>query len=389
MKLLSIFAILFIGSASCQSEDPIAPLEQSETPESNAPKSDEIQSFTEPDNDVNIYDPKKCTLTPSPTLQEINDFYEWSDKHNKVYKTPQAKICKLVRVVYHMREIKAHNELFEQGKVSYQRDLTQYSDLSHDEKLETLLMKEVEFKPHLRQLKTPLPILPPARASVDWRVEGLVTPVGTQWKCGCCYAWAGSAALEGQLLKCGIYYDQVSVQQMVDCPTVGVWGCKSGWAYHAFKWQMNGGILAANTYTYKDAPGNCTYNKNDIVGYVHKAFQFNFTSVGGNASFIKQVVSAIGPVATVICVDSSLYQYKSGVYTISNCCQEVKHVVAIVGYGTDPKFGDYWIIKNSWGENWGEKGYAKIARGKNLCISESIIDYAQVRDVDGTVCDLF
>lgn len=50
---------------------------------------------------------------------------------------------------------------------------------------------------------------------------------------------------------------------------------------------MTGGILAAAQYPYKDSPRNCSFDKNHIVGYVHKAFQFNFTDVNGNASFIK------------------------------------------------------------------------------------------------------
>lgn len=50
---------------------------------------------------------------------------------------------------------------------------------------------------------------------------------------------------------------------------------------------MNGGILAAEQYPYKDSSRNCSFDKNHIVGYVHKPFQFNFTNVGGNSSFIK------------------------------------------------------------------------------------------------------
>jgi len=230
MKLLSIFVILLIGSVSCESEEDFAALGQSGTPEVIDPKSDEILSFTELDNDVHTYNPKDCTLKPPPELDEITAFYEWSDSYNKVYKTPQEKICKLVRVIYHMREVKAHNELYAIGRVSYKRDLTQYSDLTHDEKLDTLLMHDVQTQPQVRQAPETLPVFPPARGCVDWRNEGIVTPAGRQNKCGSCYAWSGAAALEGQLKKCGIFDGSISTQAMVDCPTVGVYGCKSGWA---------------------------------------------------------------------------------------------------------------------------------------------------------------
>merc|ERR1712113_928919 len=48
-----------------------------------------------------------------------------------------------------------------------------------------------------------------------------------------------------------------------------------------------------------------------------------------------------------------------------NCARQVDHAVTLVGYGHDDETGlDYWIIRNSWGESWGENGYARIQRGK-------------------------
>jgi cathepsin L len=90
-------------------------------------------------------------------------------------------------------------------------------------------MKDVQPQPQLRQNPGPLPTFPKARGCVDWRNEGIVTPAGRQNKCGSCYAWSGAAALEGQLKKCGIFNGSISTQLMVDCQTVGVYGCSSGW----------------------------------------------------------------------------------------------------------------------------------------------------------------
>jgi len=55
-------------------------------------------------------------------------------------------------------------------------------------------------------------------------------------------------------------------------------------------------------------------------------------------------VSATGPVSISICVEKSFLQYSSGIYDIPNCCKEVKHTIAIVGFGTDVKFGDFWFV---------------------------------------------
>ena len=71
----------------------------------------------------------------------------------------------------------------------------------------------------------------------------------------------------------------------------------------------------------------------------------------------------------VINAKDTLFSYSSGVY---NDCDNGRtvglHAVAVVGYGTDSRFGDFWLVRNSWGTKWGEQGNIRMARNKgNLC----------------------
>lgn len=74
-------------------------------------------------------------------------------------------------------------------------------------------------------------------------------------------------------------------------------------------------------------------------------------------------VATEGPI--VISVDASnWHSYESGVF---NGCDyneniDINHAVVLEGYGTDPEFGDYWLVRNSWGTDYGENGYIRIAR---------------------------
>jgi len=82
--------------------------------------------------------------------------------------------------------------------------------------------------------------------------------------------------------------------------------------------------------------------------------------------------SSGGPVS--VCVDASSWQnYQGGV--LSQCGNDVDHCVQAVGYNNYGESGAYWIVRNSWGEDWGEQGYIWIEIGQDLC---SIGDYATV-----------
>jgi C1A family cysteine protease len=76
-------------------------------------------------------------------------------------------------------------------------------------------------------------------------------------------------------------------------------------------------------------------------------------------------------VSVAIEADKAVFQlYHGGIISSTSCGTRLDHGVLVVGYGTD-KGSDYWLLKNSWGPTWGEKGYFRIARdsarGPGIC----------------------
>ncbi|KAI4876597.1 hypothetical protein NFI96_034276 [Prochilodus magdalenae] len=87
----------------------------------------------------------------------------------------------------------------------------------------------------------------------------------------------------------------------------------------------------------------------------------------GNELILQRNVAKIGPVS--VAIDTSRYTfqlYESGVYDDQFCSStSLDHAVLVVGYGTESNRQDYWLVKNSWGTEWGDAGYIKMSRNKN------------------------
>lgn len=133
---------------------------------------------------------------------------------------------------------------------------------------------------------------------------------------------------------------------------------------NAFRYvKDNQGIDSEEGYPYVGTDQQCAYNSS-----ARAATCKGFKEIPqGNEKALTAAVAKVGPVSVGIdAMQSTFLYYKSGVYYDPNCNKDdVNHAVLAVGYGATPKGKKYWIVKNSWGEDWGKKGYVLMARNRN------------------------
>uniref|UniRef100_A0A670KCB3 Cathepsin L1-like n=1 Tax=Podarcis muralis TaxID=64176 RepID=A0A670KCB3_PODMU len=269
--------------------------------------------------------------------------------------------------------IEEHNREASQGKHSYRMAMNHLGDLTKAEFMERLNGLSPEL-PRERGRRTTLfqksdyPSLP---SSVDWRSKGYVTPVKDQGSCGSCWAFSATGALEGYLARTTGRLVSLSEQNLVDCSwKQGNQGCNGGWPSWAFQYVMdNHGLDSEQSYPYVGQDLACTYKSADLAVRIN-----GYVDIPSNdEAALQEAVATYGPV-TVALDASDFHFYSSGVFDYPNCGTSLNHAVLAVGYGTQ-NGTPYWIIKNSWGPNWGEGGYILLKRGSNQCGVAEVASY--------------
>ncbi|GAM29285.1 hypothetical protein SAMD00019534_124610, partial [Acytostelium subglobosum LB1] len=220
--------------------------------------------------------------------------------------------------------------------------------------------------------------------SIDWRAKGAVSHIKDQGQCGSCWSFSSTGSVEGaHQIKTGNMVT-LSEQNLIDCSTKqGNMGCNGGLMDFAFEYIIeNVGIDTETSYPYKGENGKTCLFKSSDIGATISSYK-NITS--GSESELEDA-ALIGPVSVAIDAGHNSFQlYSSGIYYEPKCSStNLDHGVLVVGFGsgtppsskvsssnkksqikvhsTPQANTNYWIVKNSWGESWGDKGFIYMSR---------------------------
>ncbi|XP_077215615.1 cysteine protease XCP1-like [Tasmannia lanceolata] len=322
-----------------------------------------------PARDFSIVGYSEDDLTSQDRLIDL--FESWLAKHSKSYASIEEKLHRFELFKDNLNHIDETNKKMS----SYWLGLNEFADLSHEE----FKAKYFGLEPNMSRRRGSSEAFRYRNAgnlpkSVDWRKKGAVTPVKNQGQCGSCWAFSTVAAVEGinQIVTGNL--TSLSEQELIDCDNTFNNGCHGGLMDYAFSFIMdNGGLHSEDDYPYLMEEGACEDKKDlglvTITGYQD-------VPANNEESLLKAL--AHQPLSVAIEASGRDFQFYSGGVFDGHCGSDLDHGVTAVGYGSS-KGMDYIIVKNSWGQQWGEKGYIRMKRntGKpdGLCGINKMVSY--------------
>ncbi|PKU86664.1 Oryzain alpha chain [Dendrobium catenatum] len=321
--------------------------------------------------------------------EEVRLLYEgWLVKHKKSVNALEEKESRFQVFKDNLLFIDEHNAAADAGEHTFWLGLNRFADLTNEEYRAKFLgyrsagrRRRLSVAGSDRYKSDSGNDLPD---SIDWREKGAVLPIKDQGSCGSCWAFSTVSAVEGinQIVTGDLI--SLSEQELVDCDTSVNEGCNGGLMDYAFEFIINnGGIDTEEDYPYKSRDGRC----DSFRVWVNFGFNLFGAVILRNVCCLQKnahVVSIDGyedvpvndenalkkavanqPVSVAIEGSGRAFQfYESGIFS-GSCGLDLDHGVTAVGYGSEDG-KDFWIVRNSWGTEWGEAGYIRLARNIGL-----------------------
>ncbi|KAH6823062.1 aleurain-like protease [Perilla frutescens var. hirtella] len=319
-----------------------------------------------------LHDLETSILRVVGNTRRALSFVRFAHRYGKRYVSDEEVQRRFEIFAENLKMIKSHNK----KKLSYTMGVNEFSDLTWDEfrkhKLGAAQNCSATARGNHQLTNVVLP------ESKDWREAGIVSPVKYQGSCGSCWTFSTTGALEAAYAQAFGKGILLSEQQLVDCAgAFNNFGCNGGLPSQAFEYiKYNGGLETEEAYPYTGKDGVCKYSSKNAAVQVLDSVNITL----GAEDELKHAVALVRPVSVAFQVIDGFKAYNGGVYTSTKCgssSQDVNHAVLAVGYGVENGI-PYWLIKNSWGADWGHNGYFKMEMGKNMCGVATCASYPKV-----------
>jgi len=312
-----------------------------------------------------------------PDSTKLESFKQWMVEHGKVYDSDEVFGKRFDIFADNLIKIDAINA----ADRGWTAGVNKFSDLTWDEFRYFYLMKSgqtcsatsINGPEFVSKVEAP-------PAFFDWREYGAVTRVKDQGQCGSCWTFSTTGNVEaGSMIHAGEHH-LLSEQQLVDCAQdFNNNGCDGGLPSQAFEYIAAApGLMTEKDYPYTAKDGKCVFDASKAVAHVLQSVNLTV----GDEEEMQAAMLGYQPISIAFEVVDDFMHYKKGTYSSTTCKngpQDVNHAVLATGYGTDRNGTDYWIVKNSWGYDWGFHGYFHIERGVNMCGLAECTSFALIK----------
>ena len=201
-----------------------------------------------------------------------------------------------------------------------------------------------------------------------------MSPVKHNGKCNSAVAFATVGAVETCFKRVtnGTFSD-LSEQQLIDCgfDHKGAEGCSGARLDSYLDWLVESGVSLVNEdeypYLYTQPKLSCPADLDKALSPPGAQITDYFMIRNGTEDQLRAMVVSHGAVISSVAAYNEFKEYEGGVFAGCKPGIPAYHAVLVVGYGTTEEGEDYWLVKNSWGVGWGEKGFMLLQRGVNMC----------------------